>query len=236
MKLTFRTIRGKEYQLEVDPEKTIGDVKQQLSAEIQDQPSDKLKLILQAKILKDDTVVSSISIPEHSYIVVHFINDTRPVVPKSKKPSPSTETVNTIPDEPKVPPQPQPDTQNQPTNRESIIEDLTSMGFEKKMAEKALNLADNNVEVAVTLLLNGTIKSEDDTNSKPTVGDSNQDVQVQPPATQANFGDLQNVYDQLSVDEKAAISRLLRYGSPEEVLQTYFACQKDEEITKACLQ
>lgn len=232
MILTFRTVRGKEYQLEVDPEKTIGDVKQQFANEVQDHSADKLKFILKAQILKDDTVVSSISIPEHSYIVVHFINDSRPVVPKSKKPSPPTDTVNTIPQEPKVPPQPQPDdAQNKPVNRESLIEDLSSMGFDKKLCERALNLADNNVEVAVTLLLNGTVKNEDDSNPIPAPDDN-----PQPPTVHANFGDLQNVYEQLSADEKAAVSRLLRYGSPEEVLQTYFACQKDEEITKACLQ
>lgn len=233
MILTFRTVRGKEYQMEVDPEKTIGDVKQQFASENPDYSADKLKFILQAKILKNDTVVSSIVIPEHSYIVVHLINDSGPVVPKSKKPSPPSDTVNTIPYEPKVPPQPQPDTQNLPSDKNSLIDDLVSMGFEKKLCERALNLAGNNMEVAVTLLLNGSVKSEDDPNPQPAVDTH---PQVDPPANQANFGDLQNVYDQLNANEKAAISRLLQYGSPDEVLQTYFACQKDEEITKSCLQ
>lgn len=245
MILPFRTIRGKEYNLEVDPQKTIADVKQQFSNEVENYPADKLKFILQAKILKDDTIVSSIKVPDHSYIVVHFINDNRPVVPKSKRPSPPSDSVNSIPDEPKVPPQPQPEGQNKQINQADVLEDLVSMGFEKKMCERALNLAENNIEVAVTLLLNGSITAEDDKdqpNGNPgntgnlSIDDKPQGIQPQTPNAQVNFGDLQDVYDQLTNEEKAAVSRLLKYGSPEDVLQIYFACQKDEEVTKACLQ
>ena len=60
--------------------------------------------------------------------------------------------------------------------------------------------------------------------------------QVQLEINSDAFGDLKPYYEQLTIDEKSAISRLLNIGSsPYEVLQTFLICQKDEKATWDCL-
>ena len=60
--------------------------------------------------------------------------------------------------------------------------------------------------------------------------------QVQLEINSDAFGDLKPYYEQLTIDEKLAISRLLNIvSSPYEVLQTFLICQKDEKTTWDCL-
>lgn len=106
----------------------------------------------------------------------------------------------------------------------NLISQLNLMGFDRELCEKALVDADNNFEKALNWLLNEKSQKED--------FEVNQNLQINTDV----FGDLKPFYEQLTKEEKLAISRLLDTGSsPYEVLQMFLICQKDEKATKDCL-
>lgn len=234
MILHFRTLRGEELQIEIGPEKTIGDVKEELSTQL-DYPANKLKLIFLAKILKNDIKISSINIPDNSYISIHCIHDERPVIPKSQRPEPEVEeNIESI-----VPPQPAPEITN-PDIR-SMIDVIMEMGFNKKQIEKALRNTDNNIEQAINLLINEGLQSPNTRHNEEThIGTedkSDQNVQESDDINPSIFGQFKDQYETLSVSEKEAVKRLISTNEDAEmVIQIYIACGKDEVAALSCLQ
>lgn len=100
-----------------------------------------------------------------------------------------------------------------------LINQLASIGFDRKLCKQALINTNNDFDDALNWLLNEEKSS-----------------QVQLEINSDAFGDLKPIYEQLTIDEKMAISRLLNIGSsPYEVLQTFLICQKDEKATRECL-
>ncbi|KAH0789768.1 UBA/TS-N domain containing protein [Histomonas meleagridis] len=91
--LKFRTVTGKKYELDVDPNIKISEVKDQLAQQYNELESRALKLLLNTKTLTDDTVVSSLNIQPNSYIILYQ--------PKVKKPQTSSTT--TQPQQPNKP-------------------------------------------------------------------------------------------------------------------------------------
>ncbi|GAB5587836.1 UV excision repair protein rad23 [Umbelopsis nana] len=69
MKLTFKTLQQKQFQLEVDGSKTVADVKKQIE-ETQGHAVATQKLIYSGKILADDNTVESYNIGEKDFLVV----------------------------------------------------------------------------------------------------------------------------------------------------------------------
>lgn len=102
---------------------------------------------------------------------------------------------------------------------ENMIDNLMSMGFLREDCERVLNKNNNDFEKSLNeLLAEIEIKNQDLIN------------QVDPNI----FGDLKNVYLELTSLEKAAVSRLLSYGEAYDVIQIYISCDKNEEAAKKC--
>jgi hypothetical protein len=85
--LKFRNLTGQFYDLEVDEESTIRDVKAQLESE-KGIPKESTRLILSAKVLNDDQVVKDINWPANAIIVIHA-NRARPPAAAAPAPSPA---------------------------------------------------------------------------------------------------------------------------------------------------
>ena len=84
MKLTFRTIAGKSFQLDAEESLSIADLKAQLEASQGPEcPKDLMKLVYKGKVLEDGTTVGSNQITEAGFIVI-FINKK----PEAPKPAP----------------------------------------------------------------------------------------------------------------------------------------------------
>ena len=252
VKVQFRSVKGDSYQLDVEPNTTIGEAKRRLEEEFH-LPSNNLKMILTAKILSDDQTISSLNIPAGAFIVVHSVVPRKPQ-PKPKPKAevkPASETEDEKPpnedtaSKPKPPPKPEspsppPASSNtnpsskkpgDPPNFEQLVNDLAEMGFERVQCEQALRMQSYNMERAANLLLTGELSSS----SPPPGGQSRNRNSDDDPASGVNFGQFQSVYDNFSADEKASISRLLRYADPETVIQYFMACDKNEEQTLGLL-
>ncbi|KAG2176300.1 hypothetical protein INT43_005534 [Umbelopsis isabellina] len=69
MKLTFKTLQQKQFQLDVDGASTVADLKKKIE-ETQGHPVETQKLIYSGKILADDNTVESYNISEKDFLVV----------------------------------------------------------------------------------------------------------------------------------------------------------------------
>jgi translation initiation factor IF-2 len=102
MKLNFRTVQGKVYELEVEDDANIADIKRLLE-ERHGLPGGNLKLILSAKVLDDATVVSTLQVSQGTYIVVHC-SARRPPAQPAVAPPPAQPAVAPPPAQPAVRP------------------------------------------------------------------------------------------------------------------------------------
>lgn len=76
MKICFKTITGKKYEIELDPSQSILDVKSILQNDYK--ISGTISLLYQSKILDDSQTIKSINLTENSFIVIY----TRKLPPK----------------------------------------------------------------------------------------------------------------------------------------------------------
>ena len=245
MKLTFRTVTGAKWELEVSEDTTIGEVKEKLREKrFSKEEKDRIKLILYAKILNDNQVVKDLNITEGSVIVVHTARaKVNPNPPKLIEEPVKTDNVpeqtysqppadaprndnieqppNRIQSHQHTPPPPAPAEvpPPRPSQYQSQIEDLKSMGFSEDKCIEALNLVNGDIERAINKLLNDT---EKDSEPRPS------------PAPQ--FGDYQNMYNQYTPQQKESINRLLKFNSePQYVIQIYEVCEHNENEAKNLL-
>eukprot|EP00898_Chlorokybus_atmophyticus_P004241 jgi/Chlat1/4818/Chrsp31S04860 len=80
MKVTFKTLTGKGFQLDVEPSQTVAEVKQQI-AESQGEAAfavDAQKLIYQGKVLKDETTLEANAVTENGFLVVMVAKPKQP--------------------------------------------------------------------------------------------------------------------------------------------------------------
>lgn len=132
--LSFQTVTGRRFSLEVPESGTIFDVKQMLEEKYH-LSAENLKLFFLSAILLDDHPISDLKIPIDGYILVHQSNQR--IV--REKPAPKAK------EKPKV--------ADDPPDFDVRVEMLSSMGFEKSKCEKALRDANYNPDVAANLLL-----------------------------------------------------------------------------------
>jgi len=71
MKVTLKTVQGTQFSLELDEGTKIGDVKAMVQEKQGEAfPADKLLLIYQGKVLKDDTTLSENNVTENCFMVI----------------------------------------------------------------------------------------------------------------------------------------------------------------------
>ncbi|CAE6407306.1 unnamed protein product [Rhizoctonia solani] len=69
MKITFKTLQQKQFQIDAEPTDTVLQLKQRIK-DVQGHPTEQQKLIYSGKILSDDKTVDSLGIKEKDFLVV----------------------------------------------------------------------------------------------------------------------------------------------------------------------
>lgn len=97
MKLTIKTLSQLTFKIDIEPEKTVGELKDEIEKDHgKDYPRRDQKLIYSGKILADETKLSEYDIDEKKFIVLMI---TRPP-PIPKVPAPEKQTVSSKKEEP----------------------------------------------------------------------------------------------------------------------------------------
>jgi len=189
MLITLKNLQQQTFQVDIDPSRTIKQLKEQIQAEKgKDYPAENQRLIYAGKILTDDSPISEYNIDEKKFIVV--------MVSKPK----SAPTPSTGPADPTAPPaqtepesRPSDDRTSQPASEAGVeapqanisaaesallmgeeynvmVQNIVDMGYGRDQVEAALRASYNNPDRAVEYLITG-IPAETDADAAPAPGD-----------------------------------------------------------------
>jgi UV excision repair protein RAD23 len=178
MQITVRLINGNKLLLEVDPSQTIRDLKELLSRDHQ-VSNGNTRLIYKGADLPDDSLISSLNIQPHEFIVLlQSKSDTvpRPPPPAAPVPPPSTTSEPTaetppeqkpaeVPSAPSVQPLPTFEgppsvpllAGDDPPNLDELAASLSELGFSKADCEDALRYAKFDPDLAAEVLVSGRL-------------------------------------------------------------------------------
>ncbi|CAM9117389.1 unnamed protein product [Choristocarpus tenellus] len=163
VKLTVKTIKGKKFEVEVEPIQTVKEVKGVIEATDADFPAAQLKLIHSGKVLKDEVSFQEYNIKENDFIVC-MVSKPKPAAPTpspvaAPAPAPTQDAVAPAPATVSVVPAAAAapaalPAGGAPLNEENVRQ-LCDMGFPDDQARAALRAAMGNAEVAVEFLMTG---------------------------------------------------------------------------------
>ncbi|KAL1930735.1 hypothetical protein VTP01DRAFT_10897 [Rhizomucor pusillus] len=185
MKLTIKTLKQNQFQLDVDGSETVLAVKQKIE-QSEGHPVAQQKLIFSGKILADDKKLEEYNISEKDFLVIMVAkpkatpaasstaSPAKPAEPadatgstEQKKPEESTPAPAPVKEEPK------PEVKTEATEAsaprtdggvnqlvtgaqyEQVIMNMMEMGFERDQVKRALRASFNNPDRAVEYLFNG---------------------------------------------------------------------------------
>lgn len=210
MKIEFRTVTGREFELEVCETATVADVKQLLASEYK-LSAENLKLIVGSVILADDQKVSQSAVPLGSCILVHQSNQ-RVVRNNPRK----------LSEKPKV--------QEDPDDFDARVNKLVEMGFSnKRECEEILRSVNYNAALAVDLLVSKGSQAAP-APPPPQPRSRSRDLSI-------GRQELSGIIRGLTPEDRAAVDRIVKAGFRiEDVTQFYFACDKDEALTLSLLR
>mmetsp|Transcript_45562 Transcript_45562/g.120908 ORF Transcript_45562/g.120908 Transcript_45562/m.120908 type:complete len:363 (-) Transcript_45562:133-1221(-) len=163
-KIVMKTLKGDNFEVEVDPSITIQDLKKKVSEVRTEFPADHQKLIYSGRILTDDSTVAQAGVKPGEFVVVMV---TKPKAATPAAPSPAAAPAPAP--EPAPMPAPAPTVgPGAPTNYDtaasnlvtgtgmsSAVSQLCEMGFERADVERCLRAAFNNPDRAVEYLMSG---------------------------------------------------------------------------------
>jgi UV excision repair protein RAD23 len=179
MKISVKTLKGEQFQIEVEPSCKIAEVKEIIEQAKSEMPASRQKLIHSGKVLKDTQELSETGIAENEFLVCMLTKESKPKpqamvnktpTPPVSTPAPqvtqqqATTTTQSVPpttmQQPTTPaPQLQTQTPNAPSRESNLnpeaIRQLMDMGFPEDEATTALRAAMGNADVAVEFLMNG---------------------------------------------------------------------------------
>lgn len=165
MKISIKTLKGEQFDVDVDPNEEVSSVKAKVEAVRAELPADRQKLIHSGKVLKDDTTVASNGINENDFIVCMITKEVaKPKAnpPPVAAPAPAAPISATIgssvsSDAPPASTAAASPAHVGPSQFESAeaVQQLQDMGFPEQEVRAALRAAYGNAGVAVEYLMSG---------------------------------------------------------------------------------
>jgi len=164
MKISIKTLKGEQFQIDVELTDTIPSVKEKIASEKPDLIPERQKLIHAGKVLKDTSTLAESGIVENEFLVCML--STPKAKPAAPAPAPTpvpvpapSPVVAQVPAAAPTTPAPQPTPTPSapapiPLNPESI-QQLIDMGFPDDEARAALRAAQGNTDLAVEFLMSG---------------------------------------------------------------------------------
>lgn len=243
IKIPLSTVTGNEFAVYINPESTVGQLKQLLEKEY-NLHSFYLKLIYQAVILPDNKKIKDINIVNDSCIFVHQSN-LRAARPTKPGPLPTNHESKVshhfIPTPEKSPGKLHQNNQIENLNDNntgsdsqhfsSLVENLKDLGFEQKLCEDALRMSNNDVNAAATLLISENPSIYQSPNQQQQNNKKQQSLTIED-----ELDHMASQYKKLTYEQQAAVERLQKLGFHiETVMQVYFACGKSEQAARECL-
>eukprot|EP00931_Biecheleriopsis_adriatica_P019233 TRINITY_DN13175_c0_g5_i1.p1 TRINITY_DN13175_c0_g5~~TRINITY_DN13175_c0_g5_i1.p1 ORF type:complete len:363 (+),score=123.87 TRINITY_DN13175_c0_g5_i1:80-1168(+) len=163
-KITCKPLKGGTFEVEVDGEAKVADMKKAIADKQADMPADQQKLIYQGKILSDDMVVKDVGIKADGFVVVMVAKakpPAAPAAPAAAAEAPATTPAATPAETPAATPA-APDaaaaaaaTVVTPATADATVQNLMDMGFEREQVERCLRAAFGNPDRAVEYLMSG---------------------------------------------------------------------------------
>lgn len=182
MKISVKTLKGEQFQIDVDPADLISVVKEKIADQKAEFPTTRQKLIHSGKVLKDSQTIADTGIAENEFLVCMLTKEAKPKAqsqpapqvtsappqvssppqttqvpaPQQQQQTPSTTAPASSSTTPAVS---QSQTPNAPSRETAVDQDavrqLMDMGFPEEEAKTALRAAMGNSDVAVEFLMNG---------------------------------------------------------------------------------
>jgi len=176
MKLSVKTLKGEQFQIDVETSDQISAVKEAIEKQRSDLPASRQKLIHSGKVLKDTQTISETGVSENEFLVCMVTKEAATTV----KPKPQVQStpapvstpapqatqqrpVQTAPpttvSTPAVTQSPTVRAPSAPARETTVnpdaVRQLMDMGFPQEEATTALRAAMGNADVAVEFLMNG---------------------------------------------------------------------------------
>lgn len=168
MKISIKTLKGEQFEVEVELDDEVAAVKVKVEAVRNDLPADRQKLIHAGKVLKDDTSLRSNGIVENDFIVCMVTKEVakpKPApapaaTPAPAAPAPSAVSAVSAVSAPQIPPPAPAPVQSNPVGNPQFespeaVQQLLDMGFPEAEVRAALRAAFGNAGVAVEYLMSG---------------------------------------------------------------------------------
>lgn len=171
MKLTVKPLKGESFDVEINPEEKVEELKKKITAIKPEYPADSTKLIYSGKIMQDDQPVGEYGIKEGEFVVV-MASKPKPAAP-APAPAPEPTATPAPAATPAATPDAAPAAGGAPagdvpvsydtaasalvtgSQMDPIVQQLCDMGFERPQVERCLRAAFNNPDRAVEYLTTG---------------------------------------------------------------------------------
>lgn len=238
MKLRFRTVTGKIFNIELLPEETFADVRQHLE-EKECFDCTNCCFIYGSSFLEDNQKIGSLIMSPNSYIIVHSNVNPKIISHQKDYDNQHAEIATNSDIKYNVNASNNITLQyNDPPDFDQLVSTLKELEFTEELAKRALRNSNYSFDDALDMLVNGKISddqspseveaSTQNINQGNTLLESSQSTEKN--ITPTNYGDLQNQFDSLTQDEKTALSRLVKLGlDAETTLDIFLNCGKNEQ-------
>ncbi|KAG8461596.1 hypothetical protein KFE25_001200 [Diacronema lutheri] len=175
MKIKVKTVKGEQYEIEVEPTDKISAVKSTIEKTHSLGTAASMKLIYTGKILNDESSVAECSISDNDFLVLMITKPKAPPKETAAAPTPAAQTPAAPAPAAPTPAAARPAAAPLPAmlggGSEEHIKQLTDMGFERSQAVAALQAAFGNADRAVEYLMGGIPDGLDAGGGEPGGGD-----------------------------------------------------------------